>query len=114
MSDIKLRTVTLYKNYFSDFFQKQKQNVKDKILWTFRLIETQKQIPTEYLKHLEGTDGLYEVRVQHGNNVFRIFCFFDEGKLIVLANGFHKKTQKTPKIEIEKALKIKREYEQEK
>lgn len=45
MSDIKLRTVTLYKNYFSDFFQKQKQNVKDKILWTFRLIETQKQIP---------------------------------------------------------------------
>jgi len=52
--------------------------------------------------------------VQHGNNVFRIFCFFDEGKLIVLANGFYKKTQKTPKIEIEKALKIKREYEQEK
>ncbi len=70
--------------------------------------------PSEYLKHLEGTDGLYEVRVQHGNNVFRIFCFFDEGKLIVLANGFYKKTQKTPKIEIEKALKIKREYEQEK
>lgn len=111
MSEIKLRTVTLYKNYFTDFFEKQKQKVKDKILWTFRIIETQKQIPTDYLKHMEGTDGLYEIRVQQGSDIFRIFCFFDEGKLIVLANGFQKKTQKTPKSEIEKALKIKREYE---
>jgi len=62
---------------------------------------------------LEGTDGLYEIRVQQGSDIFRIFCFFDEGKLVVLANGFHKKTQKTPKNEIEKALKIKQEYENE-
>ena len=114
MSEIKLRTVTLYKDYFSDFYQKQKQKVKDKILWTFRIIETQKQIPTDYLKHMEGTDGLYEIRVQQGSDIFRIFCFFDEGKLVVLASGFKKKTQKTPKSEIEKALKIKREYEQQK
>jgi phage-related protein len=113
MSDIKLRTVNLYKNYFTDFYQKQKQKVKDKILWTFRIIETQKQIPTDYLKYMEGTDGLYEIRVQQGSDIFRIFCFFDEGNLIVLANGFQKKTQKTPKSEIEKALKIKKEYEQE-
>jgi phage-related protein len=113
MSDIKLRTVNLYKNYFTDFYQKQKQKVKDKILWTFRIIETQKQIPVDYLKHMEGTDGLYEIRVQQGSDIFRIFCFFDEGNLIVLANGFQKKTQKTPKSEIEKALKIKKEYEQE-
>jgi len=65
------------------------------------------------LKHLESTDGLYEIRVQLGSDIFRIFCFFDEGKLIVLVNGFQKKTQKTPKAEIEKALKIKREYETE-
>lgn len=63
---------------------------------------------------MEGTDGLYEIRVQQSSDIFRIFCFFDEGKLIVLANGFKKKTQKTPKSEIEKALKIKKEYEQEK
>ncbi len=63
---------------------------------------------------MEGTDGLYEIRVQQGSDIFRIFCFFDDGKLIVLANGFQKKTQKTPKSEIEKALKIKKEYEQEK
>jgi phage-related protein len=114
MSDIKLRTVTLYRNYFSDFYEKQKQKVKDKILWTFRIIETQQQIPTDYFQHMEGTDGLYEIRVRQGSDIFRIFCFFDEGKLIVLANSFQKKTQKTPKSEIEKALKIKKEYETEK
>lgn len=114
MSEIKLRTVTLFKDYFSEFYQKQSQKVKDKILWTFRIIETQKQIPTDYLKHIEGTDGLYEIRVQQSSDIFRIFCFFDEGKLVVLANSFQKKTQKIPKSEIEKALKIKEEYEQEK
>ena len=114
MSEIKLRTVTLFKDYFSEFYQKQRQKVKDKILWNFRIIETQKQIPTDYLKHIEGTDGLYEIRVQQSSDIFRIFCFFDEGKLVVLANSFQKKTQKIPKSEIEKALKIKEEYEQEK
>jgi phage-related protein len=114
MNDVKLRTIILYKNYFSEFYEKQKQKVKDKILWTFRIIETQQQIPTDYLKHMEGTEGLYEIRVQQGNDIFRVFCFFDEGKIIVLSNGFQKKTQKTPKNEIEKALKIKREYETEK
>ena len=114
MSEVKIRTVILYKDYFTDFYQKQHQKVQDKVLWTFRIIETQKQIPTDYFKHMEGTEGLYEIRVQQGSDIFRIFCFFDEGKLIVLANGFQKKTQKTPKSEIEKAIKIKKEYEQEK
>jgi len=67
-----------------------------------------------YLKHIEGTDGLYEIRIQHGSDIFRIFCFFDQGQLVVLVNGFQKKTEKTPKNEIEKALKIKAEYEQDK
>lgn len=88
MREIQLRTVILYKEYFKDFYKKQKQKVKDKILWTFRIIETQRQIPTEYLKHIEGTDGLYEIRIQQGSDIFRIFCFFDEGKLVVLANAF--------------------------
>ena len=113
MGNEKIRTVFLYKDYFTDFYNQQKQKVKAKIIWTFRLIETIQQVPEDYLKHLESTDGLYEIRVQLGSAIFRIFCFFDEGKLIVLANGFQKKTQKTPKAEIEKALKIKREYEKE-
>lgn len=114
MSEIKLRIITFYKDYFSDFYEKQKQKVREKILWTFRIIESLPKVPTDYLKHMEGTDGLYEIRVQQGSDVYRIFCFFDKGKLVVLANGFHKKTQKTPKSEIEKALKIKKEYENEK
>lgn len=113
MGNEKIRTVFLYKNYFTDFYYKQKQKVKDKIIWTFKLIETIQQVPEDYLKHLEGTEGLYEIRVQLGSDIFRIFCFFVEKKLIVLANGFQKKSQKTPKSEIEKALKIKKEYEKE-
>ncbi len=114
MNDEKIRTLFLYKNYFTDFFKKQNQKVKDKIIWTFRIIETIQQVPEDYLKHLEGTDGLYEIRVQLGSDIFRIFCFFDSGKLVVLENGFQKKTRKTPKAEIERALKIKEEYEREK
>jgi phage-related protein len=71
-------------------------------------------VPKIYLEHLEGTDGLYEIRVKQGSDIFRIFCFFDEDQLVILANGYHKKTQRTPKAEIEKALRIKKQYEQEK
>ena len=114
MEGIKFRNIYLYKEYFTDFYNKQTQKVKDKILWTFKVVETLHQVPTDYLKHIEGTDGLYEIRVQAGSDIFRIFCFFDEGKLVVLANGFQKKTQKTPKREIEKALKIKEDYDNDK
>ena len=110
----KYRTIIFYKDYFQAFFLKQENKVKDKIIWTFDLIEELQRVPETYLKHIENTDGLYEIRVQLGRNIFRIFCFFDQGQLVVLAHGFQKKTQKTPKKEIEKALKIKEEYENEK
>ncbi len=109
----KHRTIVFYKNHFQEFFEKQRDKVKDKIIWTFDLLQDLPRVPESYLKHLENTDGLYEIRVQQGSDIFRIFCFFDHGQLVVLANGFHKKTQKTPKQEIEKALKIKSEYESE-
>jgi phage-related protein len=110
----KQRTIVFYKSYFDDFFKKQRQKVKDKIIWTLDLIEELQRVPETHLKHLENTDGLFEIRVQQGSDIFRIFCFFDQGQLVVLANGLQKKTQKTPKKEIEKALKIKEEYESEK
>ena len=110
----KVRTIIFYKNYFREFFEKQRDKVKSKIVWTFDLIEEVIQVPETYLKHIEGTEGLYEIRVQFGSDIFRIFCFFDEGQLVVLANCFQKKTQKTPRKEIIKALKIKDEYESEK
>jgi len=106
----KNRTIIFYKDYFQEFFEKQNKKVQAKIVWTFDLIEDLQRVPETYLKHLENTNGLYEIRVQHGSDIFRIFCFFDEGQLVVLANGFQKKTQKTPKQEIEIAQKIKEEY----
>ena len=110
----KNRTVTFYKNYFQDFFDEQSNKVKEKFIWTFDLIEDLQIVPQTYLKHIENTDGLYEIRVQLANDIFRVFCFFDQDKLIVLINAFQKKTQKTPKQEIALALKIKGEYEDEK
>jgi phage-related protein len=110
----KHRTIIFYKDYFDKFFVKQRQKVKDKIIWTFDLIENLQRVPELYLKHIENTEGLYEIRVQMGSDIYRIFCFFDQGQLVVIANGFQKKSQKTPKQEIEMALKIKGEYENEK
>jgi len=110
----KIRAIYFYKNYFTDFLNKQSGKVKDKILWTLKLIESQKFIPEDYFRHLTNTDGLYEIRVKQGSNIYRIFCFFDKGSIIIVTSGFQKKTQKTPKTEIERALKIKAEYETEK
>lgn len=83
-------------------------------MWTFELIENLPRVPEIYLKHIKNSEGLYEIRVQKGSDIYRIFCFFDHGQLVIIANGFQKKSQKTPKQEIEMALKIKGEYENEK
>jgi len=109
----KIREVKYYKRYALDFINAQKPKVIAKIEWTIRLIENVPRVPSTYLKHIEGTDGLYEIRVQYGNDIFRIFCCFDQGTLVILFNGFQKKTQKTPVDEITRALTIKKEYEQE-
>jgi phage-related protein len=110
----KCRTIIFYRNYFEDFFVKQNDKVKAKIIWTLELIEELPRVPEMYLKHLEDTHNLYEIRVQSGNELFRIFCFFDEGALVILLNGFQKKSRKTPKQEMDSAEKIKKEYEKEK
>ena len=110
----KCREVIFYKNYFVGFLNGQNNKAKDKILWTLKLIEDLAFIPTVYFKYIKNAESLYEIRIQQGTDIYRIFCFFDTGKLVVLMNGFVKKTQKTPKSEIEKALKIKKEYETEK
>ncbi len=108
------RQVIAYKRYFLDFYEGQEESVQRKIEWSLNLIRTTRQVPEKYFQHMKATKGLYEIRVEVGNNIFRIFSFFDKGNLVVLANGFQKKSQKTPKQEIEKALKIKKEYENEK
>ncbi|MBK9637643.1 MAG: type II toxin-antitoxin system RelE/ParE family toxin [Bacteroidetes bacterium] len=110
----KHRNIKYYKNYFQIFFNQQSKKVKEKIIWTFDLVEHLERVPETYLKHIENSNGLYEIRVQLSSNIFRVFCFFDQGQLVVLVNGFQKKSHKTPRKEIEKALKIKEDYEIEK
>lgn len=111
---MKVREVVTYKDYFDKFFGDQSQKVRDKIIKILDIIENIERIPATYLKHLEGTEGLFEIRVQLGNNIFRIFCFFDGNKLVVLLSGFQKKAQKTPILEIKKAARLMNEYYKEK
>ena len=105
-----VRQVSIYKTYFIDFYQAQEDKVQEKIEYVLDLVRYQERVPTKFLKKMVGTDGLYEIRVKQGSNIYRIFCFFDEGKLVLLLNGFVKKTQKTPKKEIRKAEQLKAEY----
>jgi phage-related protein len=93
----KFRKVIAYKNYFEDFLLKQPVKVQDKIYKIIEAIETLERIPANYLRFIQGTKGLYEARIKLGSNIWRVFCFFDHGKLVILLNGFVKKTQKTPK-----------------
>jgi len=109
-----LRQVIAYKKHFLDFYSQQSGSVQSKIEWTLNLIRIMPQVPEKYFKHVEGTKGLYEIRVEFGSNIYRIFSFFDKGNLVVLGNAFQKKTNKIPKKEIDKALKIMEEYNNEK
>lgn len=106
----KIREVIAYKHYFEEFLIRQPMKVQDKIFKIIEAIETLERIPTSYLKLISGTNGLYEARIQLGTDIWRVFCFFDKGKLVILLNGFQKKTQKTPKNEIEKAIILMKEY----
>ena len=109
-----MRDIFYYRDYYLNFFNKLKPEVKKKVNWTLQLIATIERVPEKYFKHIAGSTGLYEIRVEVGSDIFRVFCFFDKGQLIVLANGFQKKTQKTPKNEIELAEKLKKQYFDEK
>lgn len=109
MSDFK-REIEIYGDHFFDFYNKQPVRVQAKIDWTITLIQTTQFVSSKFLKHLTNTDGLWEIRISAGDGIFRIFCFFDDGNLVVLLSGFQKKTQKTPKSEIKKAQKLKKEY----
>ena len=110
----KVRQVVAYKRYFLDFYEKQSDSVQKKIEWTLNLIRVTQHVPKKYFDHMTSTKGLFEIRIEVGSNIYRIFSFFDKGNLVILCNAFQKKTQKTPKKEIEKALKIMEEYKHEK
>ena len=104
------RKIIFYENHFIEFYREQDLKVKSKIQYVFELIKQVDRVPEKFLKHLTGTNGLYEIRIEVQSNIYRIFCCFDEGQLVILFNGFQKKSQKTPHKEIEKAERIMKEY----
>jgi phage-related protein len=104
------RIIRFYNHHFNEFYLAQTEKVRKKILQTLIWIETLDVIPVTILRSIEGVKGLYEIRVEFSSNIFRIFCCFDEGSLVVLFNGFQKKTQKTPPNEIERAERLMKEY----
>ena len=108
------RQIIYFKNYFLDFFEHQSEKVKEKIDYVLFVVTVADRIPQKFFQHLEGTNGLYEIRVEFEGNIYRIFCCFDEGQVVVLFNGFQKKSQKTPTRELDKAVKIMNEYFDEK
>ncbi len=104
-----VRKVLIFGENFWEFYNAQTPKIKERINWTIKLIKTVERVPAKYLKNITGTT-LYEMRMISGTNIYRIFCFFDKGKLVVVLNGFQKKTQKTPKNEIKLAEKLQKQY----
>jgi len=109
-----MREIFYYKNYYLDFFKALNPEVRRKFNWTLQLISEFDRVPPKYFSHITGSSGLFEIRVEVGSNIYRVFSFFDEGNLIILVNGFQKKTQKTPEKEIQLAEKLKKQYFHEK
>lgn len=102
------RKIIAYKHYFKEFFDGLDQESQDKILYVLMLLQTHDRMPVKFIKLIR--DGLYELRVEWKGNIYRIFFCFDEGFVVILFNGFQKKSQKTPLKEIDKAMQLKEEY----
>ena len=103
-----MRKIIAYKNYFSDFIKKLSADETNKIRRALDLFKVEDRMPRHFIKFIR--DGVYESRVNYGNNEFRIFFIYDGDTVVVLFNAFKKKTQKTPDNEIKKAIKLKEEY----
>jgi phage-related protein len=108
------RKIQFHKHYFLEFYTAQVEDVRRKINQVLKLVETQEHIPHKFFRPIETVDGLFEIRVEMKSNIYRIFCCFDKGNLVVLFHGFQKKSQKTPIDQIVRAEKLMHEYFNEK
>lgn len=104
------RQIIFHGDYFLDFYENLEDKVKSKIQFVFELIKQVERVPEKFFSPMTGYDGLFEIRIEFQSNIYRVFCCFDQGQLVVLFNGFQKKTQKTPKEELDKAMRLKKEY----
>jgi phage-related protein len=102
------REIITYESYYDDFVATLSSEVIKKIHYVFDMLATEERVSKKFIKYIR--DSIYEIRIMHSGNIYRIFFIFDEGKVVVLFNGFQKKTQATPEREIQKAVKIKKEY----
>lgn len=103
-----MKRIIAYKHYYQDFISSLTEHERKKLLRALLLLQTEEKIPYHYIKYLR--DGIYELRVTYGNNELRIFFIYDGDTIVILLNGFKKKTQKTPPKEIDKAIKLRKEY----
>lgn len=104
------RKIIFHGDHFMAFYLAQTARVQEKIEFVLRIIRQVERVPKTFLKHMEGIEGLYEIRVEYGSNIYRIFCCFDQGYVVILFNGFQKKSQKTPAGELELAQRLMNEY----
>ncbi|MEA4985020.1 hypothetical protein SDC9_37068 [bioreactor metagenome] len=110
MSLLFKREIYYFENHYLNFFENLTPAVKKKFNWVLQLISTIERVSDKYLKHLSGTSGLYEIRIDYGSNIYRIFCFFNKVNALILLNVFQKKSNKTPSKEIVIAEKIRKRY----
>ncbi|MEK7845477.1 MAG: type II toxin-antitoxin system RelE/ParE family toxin [Nitrospinota bacterium] len=109
------KTVIFYKTAdgrcpVHDFLDSLPSKVAQKITWALNLLENLDIVPSSYFKKLVGTEEIWECRIQFGSNAYRIFCFFADNSVVVLTHGFIKKSQKTPKSEIERAESYRKDF----
>jgi len=102
------RTIITFGGYFEDFIEGLSDKEQQKVDYLLTLLRTQDRLPVKFIKFIR--ESVYELRIEYNSNIYRIFFVFDDDKIVVLFNGFQKKSQKTPSNEIEKAIKIKNEY----
>lgn len=105
-----VRCVYLFGSYFEDFYNQRDKRAQEKIARVLRLISQIENVPKKFLKHLGGPEGLFEIRISYGSSAFRVFCFLDSEKKLILLNAFVKKSNKIPRNEIALAIKLKNEY----
>jgi phage-related protein len=109
-----IREIKFYKNYFIEFYLTLDYKDQEKIDYVLNMVCTLHQVPVRFLKHIQDSEGLYEIRISHGRMAFRIFCCFDKDNIIILFNGFLKKQSKTPKTELDLAIRLMNQYFNEK
>ena len=111
MSSKKYRQIVAYESHFEEFLQSLDFKVQNKVFKVLEAIELLERVPETFLKYVDKDEGLYEIRIRWGSNIWRLFCFFSSNNSVVLLHGFSKKTQKVPRKEISKAAQLKKQYQ---